>query len=58
MSTDLTRPLVPSMGQHDPLDGFVTCNELQTHCDKRFRTAVTRRPGSMIVLIWQISAGG
>ena len=28
MSTDLTRPLVPSMGQHDPLDGFVTYHEL------------------------------
>jgi hypothetical protein len=29
MSIDLTYPLVPSMGQHDPLDGFVTYNELQ-----------------------------
>jgi hypothetical protein len=29
MSIDLTRPLVPSMGHHDPLDGFVTYNELQ-----------------------------
>jgi hypothetical protein len=29
MSTDLSRPLVPSMGQHDPLDGLVTCRELQ-----------------------------
>jgi hypothetical protein len=29
MSIDLSRPLVPSMGQHDPLDGFVTDNELQ-----------------------------
>jgi hypothetical protein len=29
MSIDLTRPLVPSMGQHDPLDGFVTCYELR-----------------------------
>jgi hypothetical protein len=29
MSIDLTRPLVLSMGQHDPLDGLVTCNELQ-----------------------------
>jgi len=29
MSIDLTRPLVPSMGQHDPLDGYVTCSELQ-----------------------------
>jgi len=30
MSIDLTRALVPSMGQHDPLDGYVTCCELQT----------------------------
>lgn len=28
MSIDLTHPLVPSMGLHDPLDGFVTYNEL------------------------------
>ncbi|MDH3201698.1 MAG: hypothetical protein OEM15_12465 [Myxococcales bacterium] len=30
MSTDLSRPLVPSMGHHDPLDGFITCVQLQT----------------------------
>lgn len=29
MSIDLSYPLVPSMGQHDPLDGFITYNELQ-----------------------------
>ncbi len=29
MSTDLSRPLVASMGQHDPLDGFLTCLELE-----------------------------
>ena len=29
MSTDLSRPLVTSMGQHDPLDGFVTCAQLE-----------------------------
>jgi hypothetical protein len=29
MSIDLSYPLVPSMGQHDPLDGFVTYCELQ-----------------------------
>lgn len=29
MSIDLTHPQVSSMGQHDPLDGFVTYNELQ-----------------------------
>ena len=28
MSIDLTRPLVPSMGQHDPLDGYVTYLQL------------------------------
>ncbi len=29
MSIDLSRPLVPSMGQHDPLDGLITYRELQ-----------------------------
>jgi hypothetical protein len=29
MSIDLTRPLVASMGQHDPLDGFLTGIELE-----------------------------
>ena len=29
MSVDLSRPLVPSMGQHDPLDGWITCMQLQ-----------------------------
>jgi len=30
MSVDLTRPLVTSMGQHDPLDGLITYEELDT----------------------------
>ena len=29
MSIDLTYPLVPSMGQHDLLDGLITCSEVQ-----------------------------
>jgi hypothetical protein len=29
MSIGLSRPLVQSMGQHDPLDGFITYNQLQ-----------------------------
>ncbi len=29
MSIDLSRPLVPSMGQQDPLDGYITWNQLQ-----------------------------
>lgn len=31
MSTDLSRPLVSSMGQHDPLDGYVTCLQLEAY---------------------------
>jgi hypothetical protein len=34
MSIDLSRPLVPSMGQHDPMDGFVTYSELQATAAK------------------------
>jgi hypothetical protein len=30
MSIDLSYPLVMSMGQHDPLDGYVTYNELRS----------------------------
>lgn len=30
MSIDLSRPLVSSMGQHDPLDGLIACLELRT----------------------------
>ena len=29
MSIDLSRPLVPAMGQHDPLDGLITFRQLQ-----------------------------
>jgi hypothetical protein len=29
LSIDLSRPLVASMGQHDALDGFVTCTQLE-----------------------------
>jgi hypothetical protein len=30
MSIDLKRPLVPSMGQHDPLDGYITYLQLHS----------------------------
>ena len=35
MSIDLSYPLVPSMGHHDPLDGFITYLQLQAVCGKR-----------------------
>ena len=34
MSIDLTRPQVPSSGLHDPLDAFITYNEIQA-CKQR-----------------------
>jgi hypothetical protein len=34
MSIDLSYPLVPSMGHHDPLDGFITYNQLQATAAK------------------------
>ncbi len=34
MSIDLSYPLVTSMGHHDPLDGLITCSELQARFDK------------------------
>ena len=33
MSIDLSYPLVMSMGQHDPLDGLITYNQLQSTAD-------------------------
>jgi hypothetical protein len=34
MSTDLSHPLVASMGHHDPLDGFITYLQLQSTAEK------------------------
>ena len=34
MSIDLSYPLVASMGQHDPLDGFITYRQLQATADR------------------------
>lgn len=34
MSIDLSYPLVPSMGHHDPIDGFITYNQLQATAAK------------------------
>ena len=35
MSIDLSRPLVSSMGQHDPLDGYITLLELRSAAGER-----------------------
>jgi len=41
MSIDLSHPLVPSMGLHDPLDAFVTYNELRT-CVRKYPGGTTK----------------
>ncbi len=40
MSIDLSRPLITAMGQHDPLEGFITCCELQSAMARLPRTSV------------------
>ena len=37
MSIDLSYPLVPSMGQHDPLDGYITFCQLQATAERFFK---------------------
>ncbi len=37
MSIDLSYPLVPSMGQHDPLDGYITFCQLQSTAERFFK---------------------
>ncbi|HOB38720.1 MAG TPA: hypothetical protein PKX52_00085 [Methanomassiliicoccaceae archaeon] len=48
MSVDLSRPLVPSMGQHDALDGYLTFVELQA-------AGEAIRPGARKQLVAEIS---
>ncbi len=45
MSLDLDRPLVPSMGHHDPLDGWVTARMLaaSSHADDAERDELAER---------------
>ncbi|UCG90578.1 MAG: hypothetical protein JSU57_02285 [Candidatus Heimdallarchaeota archaeon] len=42
MSIDLSYPLVPSMGQHDPVDGYITFKEIQTFTDVDLGVALTK----------------
>jgi len=44
MSIDLSYPLVASMGQHDPLDGLITYQQLQATALKMDAPPADRRP--------------
>jgi hypothetical protein len=51
MSIDLSRPLVLSMGQHDPLDGLVTFSQLQATARREFAgTAAPRLDAEILDL--------
>jgi hypothetical protein len=47
LSTDLSRPLVPSMGHHDPLDGFVTYTQLEKTAVALLPVAAARLHGAI-----------
>ncbi len=57
MSIDLSRPLMPSMGQHDPLDGFVTYNELQVSAAKDPKKSIGNDLRAEIIDIANICEG-
>jgi hypothetical protein len=45
MSIDLSRPLVPAMGQHDAIDGLVTCLRLRATCERHLPALGTALDG-------------
>ena len=57
MSIDLSRSLVPSMGQHDPLDGFVTYSELQATAAKKDEESIETDLRAEILDMVQICQG-
>jgi hypothetical protein len=57
MSIDLSRPLVPSMGQHDPLDGLITYRQLQAAAEMDNQRAAWQDLTSEIADMAQICEG-
>lgn len=61
MSIDLTRPLVPAMGQHDPLDGLITCLELENDSGPLARRGVEEEQINLVEAIsdltWLCNSG-
>jgi hypothetical protein len=57
MSIDLSRPLVPSMGQHDPLDGLVTYRQLQAAARRDAKSTAVQGLESEIADMVQICQG-
>ena len=57
MSIDLSRPLVPSMGQHDPLDGLITYRQLQSSILKHRESPAAQNLDSEIADMVQLCQG-
>jgi hypothetical protein len=57
MSIDLSYPLVQSMGHHDPLDGFVTYNQLQATAAKASKKSARMDLNAEIVDMGRICEG-
>jgi hypothetical protein len=57
MSIDLSRPLVPSMGQHDPLDGYITYRQLQATATRDDQGTAWQDLGSEIADLARICEG-
>ncbi len=60
MSIDLSRPVVPSMGQHDPLDGYVTLSTLRDGSDRAAAldgTTAARLDGAIDALAGMVEDG-
>ena len=57
MSIDLSRPLVPSMGQHDPLDGLITYRQLQAAAEKGKKSTAGKDLESEIADMVEICEG-
>jgi hypothetical protein len=58
MSIDLSRPLVPTMGQHDPLDGYVTYAQLHATAARVTRAVSEPRLDAEIGLLATLTEGG
>jgi hypothetical protein len=58
MSIDLSRPLVDSMGQHDPLDGLITYQQLEATAKRFPETAETPGLKAEIEDMTAMCAGG
>jgi hypothetical protein len=57
MSIDLSMPLVPSMGQHDPLDGLITYRQLQAAAKRDRKSMAGQDLESAIADMAQICEG-